>query len=65
MGGRPFDRGNLYQLLTNPLYMGQMRYKSELHPGDHEAIVDSALFQKVQIQLEQNNLSHRLLSARS
>jgi site-specific DNA recombinase len=57
MGGSPFDRGNLYMLLTNPLYAGQMRYKHELHPGEHEAIIDPELFRKVQTQLKQNSLN--------
>ena len=34
-GGRPFDKGNLHGLLTNVLYIGQVRYKDEVHPGEH------------------------------
>jgi site-specific DNA recombinase len=54
LGGRPFDKATLYQLLTNPTYTGKMRYKDELHAGEHEAIVDQELFDKVQKQLKLN-----------
>ena len=47
LGGRPFDKSTLHQLLTNPIYTGKMRYKDELHPGEHEAIIDQGLFDKV------------------
>ncbi len=54
VGGRPFDKATLYVLLTNPIYTGQMPYKDELHPGEHEPIIDRELFDKVQHQLKEN-----------
>ncbi|MBN1489496.1 MAG: recombinase family protein [Phycisphaerae bacterium] len=54
VGGRPFDKATLHVLLTNPIYVGKMRYKDELHAGEHEAIIDPELFDKVQQQLRQN-----------
>ena len=54
LGGRPFDKATLYQLFTNPIYTGKMRYKDELHAGEHEPIIDPALFDKVQHQLKEN-----------
>jgi len=54
LGGRPFDKATLYVLLTNPIYTGQMPYKGELYPGEHEPIVDRELFDKVQHQLKEN-----------
>src|SRR5438105_7411930 len=32
-GGRPFSRGHLYTLLSNPIYTGQIAHRGELHPG--------------------------------
>src|ERR1700716_2864622 len=32
-GGKPFSRGHLYTLLSNPIYTGQIAHKDELHPG--------------------------------
>jgi site-specific DNA recombinase len=54
LGGRPFDKATLYVLLTNPIYTGQMPYKGELYPGEHEPIIDQELFDKVQHQLKEN-----------
>ena len=32
-GGKPFSRGHLYTLLSNPIYTGHIAHKGELHPG--------------------------------
>ncbi|MGQ9505287.1 MAG: recombinase family protein [Thermogutta sp.] len=56
-GGRPFDKGSLYALLTNPLYVGKIKYKAELHQGEHEPIVDAEVFQQVQVTLRHNGRS--------
>jgi site-specific DNA recombinase len=53
-GGRPFDKGNLHGLLTNVLYIGQVRYKEEVHPGEHQGLVDPVLFERVQALLHEN-----------
>ena len=54
IGGRPFDRANLHHLLTNVAYVGRVRYRDETHPGQHEAIVDSAAWGSVQRLLQRN-----------
>ena len=48
-GGRPFDKNTLYQLLTNVTYIGKIKYKDEVHDGEHEAIVDAETFDQVQV----------------
>jgi site-specific DNA recombinase len=53
-GGKPFTRTSLYQLLTNPLYAGRVRYKAEVFPGEHPALVDPATFDRVQERLRAN-----------
>src|SRR5262249_8788772 len=53
-GGRPFTRGSLYRLLTNVTYIGQVRYRSEIHPGEQPAIIDLKIWQEVQALLAQN-----------
>jgi len=57
LGGRPFDRPSLHQLLTNPLCTGQIVHKGERFPGEHEAIVSEATFARVQKQLHANGRS--------
>jgi site-specific DNA recombinase len=53
-GGRPFDKNNLYLMLTNVAYLGKVRHKQEVYEGEHEAIVDPALYGRVQRMLERN-----------
>jgi site-specific DNA recombinase len=52
-GGVAFSRGALYELLANPIYVGEIRYRKDCHPGLHQAIVDRELWDKVQQQLTQ------------
>ena len=47
-GGRSFSRGALYELLANPLYIGEIRHKKVRHPGQHEAILDRQNWENVQ-----------------
>ena len=50
-GGNPFFRGALYVLLSNPIYIGEIRHKGVRHPGLHEPIVDRELWEKTQLLL--------------
>ena len=45
---------SLHKLLTNVAYLGKVRYKDEVHPGEHTAILEEALWQRVQDRLRQN-----------
>jgi site-specific DNA recombinase len=51
-GGQSFSRGALYELLSNPIYIGEIRHKRERHLGQHEAILERKLWEKVQRQLQ-------------
>jgi site-specific DNA recombinase len=53
-GGRPFENGSVYCILTNPIYIGKVKHKTDLYDGEHEAIITPELFQKVQRQLQHN-----------
>jgi len=46
-GGNLFFRGALYGLLSNPIYIGEIRHKGVRHPGLHEPIVDRELWETV------------------
>ncbi len=52
--GRPFDKHQLFKMLTNVVYIGKVRYREELHAGEHEAIIDESLWQQVQARLKGN-----------
>lgn len=53
-GGHRFTKNRVYQILTNVTYAGRIRYKSEVHAGEHQAIVDPELWQQVQRLLQRN-----------
>jgi site-specific DNA recombinase len=46
-GGNRFTRTSLYKLLTNVVYVGKVRYKDEVHDGEHAAVVDPVVWQRV------------------
>jgi DNA invertase Pin-like site-specific DNA recombinase len=58
-GGRPFSRGHLYTLLSNPIYTGQIAHKGERHPGQHPALIDDESWSTVRDQLAANTSDHR------
>src|ERR1700716_1888171 len=47
----PFGRGSLFYLLRNRFYVGEVKYKDEILPGEQPAIMDRALFDVVQQKL--------------
>jgi site-specific DNA recombinase len=53
-GGKPFTKGRLYRLLTNPIYIGKIDFEKQTYEGEHEAIVEVALWGRVQQILQQN-----------
>ena len=54
-GGRPFDKCSLHALLTNPIYIGKIKHKTQLYEGQHEPIIETNVFDRVQTQLRTNN----------
>ena len=58
VGGAPFSRGALFHLLKNPIYIGKIRHKDEVHGGEHQAIVGTGLFEHVQRHLAANARRH-------
>ena len=48
MGGKSYSRGKLYNLLSNPIYKGEIRHLKACHPGQHEAIIDTELWDQTQ-----------------
>jgi DNA invertase Pin-like site-specific DNA recombinase len=45
--GKPIDKGFLYKLLNNRLYLGEAVHKGKSHPGEHDAIISQDLWDKV------------------
>jgi len=67
-GGIPFERGALFYLLRNRFYIGEVRYKGEILPGEQPPIMERAqqwdaaprttLLNPWVEQVEQNRLGH-------
>ena len=45
--GKLVDKGYLYKLLNNQVYVGEAVHKGTAYPGEHQAIVDRALWDRV------------------
>ncbi len=58
-GGRPFNKTNLHHLLTRVLYIGKVPHKHEVHAGEQPAIVDEAVWQRVQELLHRRRAGAR------
>jgi DNA invertase Pin-like site-specific DNA recombinase len=60
-GGIPFGRGTLAHLLRNRFFIGEVKYRGEILPGEQPAILDKSLFGAVQQKLSAHQ-SHKTLS---
>ena len=52
-GGSTFARGALYELLANPIYVGEIRHKGTSYPGRHAPIIDPATWERTAAHLHQ------------
>ena len=50
-GGVPIERGALFHILRNRIYIGEIPHNGAHYPGQHPAIVDRDLFDAVQAKL--------------
>jgi len=53
--GSEFTPKIIHRILTNPIYIGMIRHKENLYEGEHDGIIDRALWDKVQYLLRENN----------
>jgi site-specific DNA recombinase len=56
-GGRPFTKTSLHRLLTNVTYTGRIKYKNEVHQGEHEPIVELRVWEETQALLRRRDLA--------
>jgi hypothetical protein len=59
-GARPFMRGEIYKLLENPIYIGEIHHKGHHHEGRHPPIVDRKLWNAVRTKLAANAHDRRV-----
>ena len=53
-GGRPWDKAAVLKILTNVLYIGRVKYKTETFEGEHDALITDAVWGKAQETLRFN-----------
>src|SRR5215472_870740 len=58
-GGKPFTRGHIYAVLSNPIYTGQIAHKDQLYPGQHPALIDAETWAAVRDQVAGNASDHQ------
>jgi hypothetical protein len=58
VGAIPFSRGPLAHLLRNRFYIGEVKFKGEILPGEQPAILERELFEAVQAKLTEQSNSH-------
>ena len=58
-GGVSFTKGPLAYLLKNRTYIGEINHKDMSYPGEHQPIIDPAVFDAVQARLAENLQVHR------
>ena len=54
VGGGPISRGHLYKILSNPIYVGRLIHKAQVHEGLHGPIVDQEIWDRVQSLLAEH-----------
>jgi site-specific DNA recombinase len=52
--GKLIDKGILYKMLNNPVYIGVAMHKGVSYPGEHIAIIDRKIWDKVQARFQEN-----------
>lgn len=50
-GDRPFSRGQIYALLKNPIYIGEIAHGEKRYPGQQQPIIERAIWDRVQEML--------------
>ena len=50
-GGSPLSRGHIYKILSNPIYVGRIGHKGQVHEGQHQPLVSRDLWEQVQQRL--------------
>lgn len=53
-GDRPFTRGQIYAILKNPIYIGEIAHGAKRYPGQHPSIIDRDTWERVQAQLAEH-----------
>lgn len=50
-GGVVMGKGAIHHILTNPIYISKIKHKDKLYDGQHEAIIEVELWERIQNKL--------------
>jgi site-specific DNA recombinase len=53
-GGGLISRGHLYKILSNPIYLGRLTHKGQVHEGLHDPTIDQETWDRVQALLAEH-----------
>lgn len=62
--GAIFRVGTLTRILTNPIYIGKLRYNGSLIKGKHKPIIDEVTFKRVNSLISQRRIKNRTRPAK-
>jgi DNA invertase Pin-like site-specific DNA recombinase len=54
IGGRFFTRGQIYRVLTNPIYVGEIQHRGKVHRGKHAPIIERTIWDEAKERLGDN-----------
>ncbi|WP_419902769.1 recombinase family protein [Kiloniella sp.] len=57
IGGKVLDKGGLYKILQNPIYIGKIKHKDKIYEGRHPAIIDMETWNKVRATMKENTIN--------
>lgn len=63
--GKLVDKGYIYKILNNPVYLGIAAYKGQHFPGQHPAIIDQELWDQAHTALTRDRDKKQRKAARS
>ena len=55
-----FRVGPLAYMLRNRFYIGEIAYKGEVHKGEHQPIVETAIFEAVQERMQRHSVARKI-----
>ena len=55
--GKDFSRSQIYNILSNTIYNGKIKHKDQIHEGEHQAIIDDELWNKVRGRISKQDFA--------
>jgi len=62
--GNRFDKTQIYKILHNRIYLGEIGHKGTWYPGEHHAIIDQALWDKAHKVFEKHRVERAAIARR-